>query len=450
MPNTIVCDQAIFTSARGPAGEGYRIVAASKGLRIEEKQKITRCSPSHESLCAATASEASLGVAFYPLPGGRLCVAISRHAGAEQSGRGGQRVYTHNLVVSADDFESCAFNPFAIVRALPRVELDLQKLHTTQIIPQLEIAIDQNCFRFDKQLLPPAVRMAAVQQFLNEQRVVLDLPADWLEWAEALVLAIPGPLRRKISFSAGVRFSAGRGHILSILHDEKHVLGSRAAAQGYQFFDAASTPVSAHSSWVDFVERHWSKGDLKGLSNRTSRKYEDCSAPARERVGGLFNSIDSITNTQTMPLLDTVFRTFNVPQQGVEGEIRKELRDLAQQELRKRLLVAILPQIKPAWTRLTEFWRNGGEPALFAQPLLQAVISAILRNDPLAAAEMALSIAQAPRGIDADAHQGMVAQVASRLANQAIGISPDDEKRCTKLLAQLQALQLTPATATAR
>ena len=47
----LTCDQAIFTSIRGPMGEGYRIVAASRGLRPEEKQAITRLSPSHEALC---------------------------------------------------------------------------------------------------------------------------------------------------------------------------------------------------------------------------------------------------------------------------------------------------------------------------------------------------------------------------------------------------------------
>ena len=69
----LACDQAIFTSIRTPMGEGYRIIAASRGLRPHEKQAITRSSPSHDSLCWTPAEEQNipgrLAAAFYKLPG---------------------------------------------------------------------------------------------------------------------------------------------------------------------------------------------------------------------------------------------------------------------------------------------------------------------------------------------------------------------------------------------
>ena len=108
---TLTCDHAIFTSIRTPMGEGYRIVSASRGLRGDEKQAITRFSPSHEGLCIAekptTDVAGAEGVAFYPLPSGRLCVAASCRAGAEHTGRGGQRVYTYNVVFDTEDFSRC-------------------------------------------------------------------------------------------------------------------------------------------------------------------------------------------------------------------------------------------------------------------------------------------------------------------------------------------------------
>ena len=83
---TLTCDQAIFTSIRTPMGEGYRIIAASRGLRPEEKQAITRSSPSHDSLCwpadkGTEETENRYGAAFYPLPTGRFCVALSCYGG---------------------------------------------------------------------------------------------------------------------------------------------------------------------------------------------------------------------------------------------------------------------------------------------------------------------------------------------------------------------------------
>ncbi|MBU0718028.1 MAG: hypothetical protein KJ749_07255, partial [Planctomycetes bacterium] len=103
---SIKCDCAIFTSVRTSMGEGYRIIAASRGLRPDEKQVITRNSPSHNGTCAPPSSADAetptvVGAAFYPLPPGRLCVALSTHAGAEHTGRGGPRVYTYNVVFDA-------------------------------------------------------------------------------------------------------------------------------------------------------------------------------------------------------------------------------------------------------------------------------------------------------------------------------------------------------------
>ena len=106
---TLTCDQAIFTSVRTPMGEGYHIIGASRQLRADEKQAITRNSPSHEGLCpvvdaAGADTPEVVGASFYSLPSGRLCVALSCLAGAEHTGRGGQRVYTHSVVFAAGDF----------------------------------------------------------------------------------------------------------------------------------------------------------------------------------------------------------------------------------------------------------------------------------------------------------------------------------------------------------
>ncbi len=440
----IVCEQAIFTSARGPTGEGYRIVAASKGLRADEKQKITRCSPSHESLCTPGDADASpIGAAFYPLPGGRLCVALSRHAGAEHTGRGGQRVYTHNLIVGTEAFEACGFNPFYFIRAMSQSAIEIQKLPTGGVIPALELLVEgaaRNRIGAEcTALLPPAVRLSAIQLLLESKPMVVDLPKDWLIWAEALLLSIPAPLRLQVSFAAGIRFSTGRGHTLHILRDEKNAVQGRVAAQGISFVGPKSSPCAVKSHWLSFVDRHWMSGDLSGLASRSSRKYEDCSALARERVAELFNAIDALPQTENTPLIDLVFRSINGSIVGVEGDIRREFRESACQQLHDRFSGAAWAQIKPIWLRLVEFWRNGGESAKFAQPLLNLALSAAMRSDPFMAAELALTVAQVSPAADRDAHESIMKQVVGRLASVTPDSSPDEAEKLAKIVTRFRA-----------
>ncbi len=121
--HSLYCDQAIFTSVRTAMGEGYRIIAASPGLRTDEKQAVTRNSPSHEGLCASQQTDAYDGwpiaaASIYKLTSGRLCVALSCSAGAEHTGRGGQRIYTHSVVFAAEEFAHCGFNAFHVLREM--------------------------------------------------------------------------------------------------------------------------------------------------------------------------------------------------------------------------------------------------------------------------------------------------------------------------------------------
>jgi hypothetical protein len=164
---------------------------------------------------------------------------------------------------------------------------------------------------------------------------------------------------------------------LYLLRDEKNAVQGRVKAQGISFVGPKSTPSPVKSNWLSFVDRHWTAGDLSGLARRTSRKYEDCSASARERVGELFNAIDALPQTESVALLDLVFRSFNASDVGVEGEIRRELRESASRQLHHRFSGAAWPQIKPLWLRLVEFWRNGGEAAKFAQPFIDLAPSDI-------------------------------------------------------------------------
>ncbi|MCZ6816838.1 MAG: hypothetical protein O7F76_09135, partial [Planctomycetota bacterium] len=109
-------EQAVFTSIRSPMGEGYRIIAASPGIRPDEKAEIIRRAPSHDSLCES--GRAAVGLLAFPFESGRYCLGFSCHAGREHTARGGNRVYSHFAVVEPGDWQSFGFNAVRLHTAL--------------------------------------------------------------------------------------------------------------------------------------------------------------------------------------------------------------------------------------------------------------------------------------------------------------------------------------------
>ncbi|MBN1488521.1 MAG: hypothetical protein JXA69_01270, partial [Phycisphaerae bacterium] len=108
-------DQAIFTCIRTPMGQGYRVVAASRGLRAKESSEIVTHAPSGDGLCDE--GPEPVGISFYPLQSGRFCILHSRYAGAEPTGRGGQRAYTRAFVLDAEQLARFGNSPFQVLRA---------------------------------------------------------------------------------------------------------------------------------------------------------------------------------------------------------------------------------------------------------------------------------------------------------------------------------------------
>ncbi|MDO8632012.1 MAG: hypothetical protein Q7R41_16125 [Phycisphaerales bacterium] len=444
---TIVCDQAIFTSIRSPMGEGYRIVAASRGVKPEEKQAITRCSPSHEALCAPRDERGSdddaAGTAFYTLPSGRLCAAFTCNAGAEHTGRGGQRVYTHNVVFAEADFAKCGYNPLVVLRAMKASGLTVPQLTPNLVLPSVELAVDASRVRpLDKSLcalLPRSRRCYAARCLMDGKAVAVELPKGWTEWAEALVLGIPGPMRAKVAFSAGLRFSLGRGHSLQVFNDERHAAASRASAQGICFVDSETSEDTPESAWLAFVEGHWSKGDVHGLMRRTSRPFADCSPEARERIGKLYNATDALPQTESVQILSLITCILAELGQGVEREIQLELCNAARSTLLDRLSKARWENVRAMWSPLLNLWRRGGEATAFAQMLIACVLRSAMKNDPQAAAETALDVAcDLPVGVDRVLHEGLLNEVLHRLAEAMTQLTEASHARLADMIRRWQ------------
>jgi hypothetical protein len=420
----LTCDQAIFTSIRGPMGEGYRIVAASRGLRPEEKQAITRLSPSHDALCGQPAGgvdEASpLAAAFYPLPTGRLCVAYSCYAGAEHTARGGHRVYTHNVIFAEQDFPRCGFNPFHVVRAMTAEGLTVPQLTPDTVLPEVRLSINTDTAPSPVSFptsLDSLHRCYVLQRLFDERALIVPVQNGWLETTEALLMGVPGPMRSGISFGAGLRFSLGRCHRLHLFFDEKGAARSRIAGQPVEYLDAAVTPPDGSASaWVAFVDRHWRRADCAVLARRTSRPFTDLTRAARERIGTLYNTIDAAPLTASLDLLSLAADHIRARSADVEDEIRRELLAETQRTLRERLTNFRWHDAQPFWPRLVAFWRQ--TDAAFAQPLIEAALRSILKEDPLTAAEAALDVAtNPPAAMDRDRHERLIDEILNRTAS---------------------------------
>ncbi len=426
----LVCDQAIFTSIRTPLGEGYRIIAASRHLRPDEKQAITRSSPSHDALCPPTDNTPGtftnvLGAAFYSLPRGRLCVALSCYAGAEHTGRGGQRVYTHNLVFDKNDFPRCQYNPFAVLRAMVDAGLSSPQLKPPPVLPELELPITKPAGEVSpvalNAALDPAWRSYVLNALLVDRSLIVDVVDGWLEIAEALLMGVPGPMRAEISFGTGMRFSIGRCHRLLLLHDDPNVTRSRIAGRPVEYVDPAlgQEPETPMSAWLSFVERHWTSGDVATLSRRTSRAFVNTDGTVRERVGRIYNDTDAIPETDTAKLLEVARDYLNGPKAEWEKDLVDELLNTTQCALLGRLNRMPWMEASRHWHAICALWRQSKECHNFAHPLAEQALTSAKAEHPTVAATAALELVSKVSAVVQEEHNTLVHNVLARLADWA-------------------------------
>lgn len=449
MPETsLTCDQAIFTSVRTPTGEGYHIVAASRGLQVDEKQAITRNSPSHEGLCPPSATADGnespvVGATFNPLPSGRLCVALSCFAGAEHTGRGGQRVYTHNVVFAPDEFARCGFNAFNVLRSMVTAGLASPQLSPSPVLPELQLPVVDSPVPDETPTPHPSLHSALRRRILaglfDDQRMIVNIADHWLQSTEVFLLGLPGPLRAKISFGAGLRFSASRAHHLDILHDKKGLSKRRIAGQPVEYLDPENVSHSSiiDSSWIVFVDRHWESGDIRTLADRTSRAFTDVTPCGCERVGALYNDIDSIPETSFEQLLRKAANRLSDRGNGIEHNIAAEFVAKAKVDLGKRLSRGGWADAKRHWPTLVNLWQSSDCGAVFTQPLIHETLRAAVKEDPISAAEVALQVARdIPAGIDRQVHDAVLDDVLNGLVIHCGNTHSGNEPRLRQLYEQ--------------
>ncbi len=277
----VQAEQAVFTSVRSPTGEGYRIIAASNGVRAEEKVEITRRSPSHGSLDDESA--AAFGLSSYRLESGRYCVASSRYAGTEHTARGGGRVYTHIAVLDEDSFVRFLCNPFRISAAveaqsdgnpLLKPATELEPLHLSFGWPSGVEAVNDPA---DAGMDPgfDGIRRL-VTSLMERKRLVVVAERNRLALLEWSLLCLPMFIRKRVAVSVGLNFSPSREFDVTVLPARD--VGTNRAIRGHQteWLDLGAPATDADHSedpWLQLLGEWWKArrfSEIRSLSSRLS------------------------------------------------------------------------------------------------------------------------------------------------------------------------------------
>jgi hypothetical protein len=220
---TAAIEQAIFTSVRGAAMDGYQLAATSPGVAGEEAKELETWGPAHDSLLDPRPRARSIN--FHPLAGGRFCVSLTTALDAEYSGRGGCQVYTHSLIVAPEMLGRFANDPFRIVEAALAAG---QLTPYAKIPPALEPVLIAGAASAANSVLltrlarrPGAAAMARlVEAALRHPSVSVASGVTARQLFGGLVSLLPVECRTEFSFTTGLRHSARRPFRLSVLSDD--------------------------------------------------------------------------------------------------------------------------------------------------------------------------------------------------------------------------------------
>jgi hypothetical protein len=329
----IEVDHAVFTSVRTPTGEGYRIVAASSGIRPNEKTEITRRCPSHGALCSEFEDTSAL--MGFALPTGRFCVAYSDYAGTEHTARGGQRVYTHVVLLDPPGYRRFGCNPVRVSFALksviggspdpkPPAHLELLSL---PLPSSVDGVVTKTPRMFADGLTDQLTNMLA--HVVSDCRTVVAGVDSPLAALELLVMALPMFMREGLSFSVGVKFAPSRQTHFNLVDPDHGEMQRKMRGQNVQYFQMGSIPAgkaNEYQGWFGLVRRWWTAGRVQDLCRLTNRLARRVPAGTLGWIATICNDVDRIRGAE-LPVLDDLAAKYNgfMADDPVESELAREL-----------------------------------------------------------------------------------------------------------------------------
>lgn len=289
---TVALEQGVFTSVRSHTGEGYRIITATPGIKTDERTEITRRSPSHGSFCEDSAD--AVGMSFFTLASERHFVAIHCHAGVEHTARGGQRVYTHFVVLDNAQFGKFALDAGRVALAMARAIGDNLVL---KVPPRLDLL---------KLVIPPAGEDSADASVLttarnlsrclmNAANQAVSSPADPLRTYCTATKLTPAFFRTRAACTIGLKFSPSRPVKVVIARKDGGEFARSLRGQEHEFVDlgaAGPSAVQALAPWLDFVDRRLKAGRMNELVVLNDELTTHCSSEVLTRLAEICDALD--------------------------------------------------------------------------------------------------------------------------------------------------------------
>lgn len=288
---------AIFTSVRSGRNEGYQIAGHSPGVSPDALRELTRWGPSHDALYPDLPATDSVNC--HRLQSGVCCLSRTVLAGREYSGRGGQRSYTHMLLVPDVLLDRFGCNPIRIMEALVAGDRLAVQDRVPALLEPLEILgraspvnlpnLEQVAGKIGAHRLASLVKAA-----LKKPRLGVCASISGKRLFTALLDLIPPPLRRDISFTTGLRVSAARDYRLMVLPADRDEQLRAVRQTRLEVLDLTGDPpaeLAPRSGWSELIyqllhaERYSELAEIVSqAADATERDLDSLAEFQRERL----------------------------------------------------------------------------------------------------------------------------------------------------------------------
>ncbi|MGO8691675.1 MAG: hypothetical protein ACLQLG_18805 [Thermoguttaceae bacterium] len=265
-------EQAILASVGEEDAGGCRVVAASAGLRADDRRELAAWGPSCDGLWEPDAGRRT-SINFHPLPSGSFCISRTTLAGWEDGGRVPRRASTHCLVVAAAGLRPFANNPLALVEeaaaagafdAPAYAPAALQPLQLDGGAPVVDAALlEEVAGRLGPERLAMLVQAALESVCLA---VAGQPPVHQL--VAAVLNCLPLECRGEFSFSTELRFASRRPFRIIGLprgRAEREWLAHHPNVTLLDL-DQSCPSGAALGGWARFIERVAGRGDFDFLA----------------------------------------------------------------------------------------------------------------------------------------------------------------------------------------
>jgi len=341
MSSAIPADYAIFTSIRSPMGNGYQVVAASRGVTAAEKSEIQRRSPSHNALCSA--DEHAAGLSAYPLASGRYVVALSRYGNLEYSGRGGRCIDSHIVILDDDAYAAFDCNPLRVQQALVDIIGPDPVSRPPRQLKPLELSPDSSP-PGGTITLPPAfgtnndgLRLTFLAKWMLAHQPVIVLgaeaPLSALEWT---LMTLPAGWRHGLAISAGIKYATTRQLNWVMLDDSpadvQRMIGGHDIG-AFSITEELEADPHPYDEWFNFVQRWWRKNRFDEISRITSLYSQPDPLDDLSRIIAMYTDRDiaRLANKETRARLHQTYANW-LAGNALEREIAREIAELTQPE----------------------------------------------------------------------------------------------------------------------